>query len=192
MHSGAWQRLLGVVALAALAGVTRAGVLPEDRADVLFHSYDGGGVTIQGPSLLVRKQFAGKFSASANYYVDNVSSASIDVVTSGASKYEEERTQYSLGLDYLRDRWLFNLGLSKSSENDFEAETVSVGISQYLLTYRANNRNKGGIFHHIRVEVPYDKLEVRHRPGYFYGPVPVLSEEPSETESQPEAKQDKK
>ena len=42
--------------------------------------------------MLVRKQFAQKFSASANYYVDKVSSASIDVVTT-ASPYTEERTQ---------------------------------------------------------------------------------------------------
>ena len=76
--------------------VGHAGVLPEDRADVLLHSYDGGGVTIQGPSLLVRKQFAQKFSVSANHYVDKVSSASIDVVTT-ASPYEEERTQHSVG-----------------------------------------------------------------------------------------------
>jgi hypothetical protein len=108
-----------------------AGVLPEDRADVLFHSYDGGGVTIQGPSLLMRKQFAGKFSASANYYVDKVSSASIDVVTT-ASPYEEERTQYSLGLDYLHDRWIMSMGLTKSEENDYTAETFSFGISQDL------------------------------------------------------------
>jgi hypothetical protein len=107
------------------------GVLPEDRADVLFHSYDGGGVTIQGPSLLVRKQFAGKFSASANYYVDKVSSASIDVVTT-ASPYKEERTQYSVGLDYLHDRWLMNLGFTTSEENDYVADTFSFGISQDL------------------------------------------------------------
>jgi hypothetical protein len=112
--------------------VAQAGVLPEDRADALFHSYDGGGVTIDGPSFLVRKQFAGKFSASANYYVDNVSSASIDVVTSGASPYEEQRTQYSVGLDYLHDRWLLNIGLTSSTENDFDAETFSIGISQDL------------------------------------------------------------
>jgi hypothetical protein len=125
-------RPVTLLALSALASTASAGVLPEDRADVLYHSYDGGGVTIDGPSFLVRKQFAGKFSASANYYVDNVSSASIDVVTSGASPYEEERTQYSLGLDYLRDRWTFNLGVTSSSENDFDAETVSIGVSQDL------------------------------------------------------------
>ncbi len=109
--------------------MTLAAVLPEDRADVLFHSYDGGGVTVQGPSLLVRKQFAKNFSASANYYVDRVSSASIDVVTT-ASPYTEERTQYSVGMDYLHNRWILNLGLTKSDENDFVADTFNIGISQ--------------------------------------------------------------
>ena len=124
-------RALALAACAVVGGQASGAVLPEDRADVLYHSYDGGGVTIEGPSLLVRKQFAGRFSASANYYIDNVSSASIDVVTT-ASPYEEERTQYSLGLDYLRDRSILSLGLSKSTENDFEAETFSIGISQDL------------------------------------------------------------
>lgn len=123
-------RSAALVSLLA-AGGTSAAVLPEDRADVLFHSYDGGGVTIQGPSMLVRKQFAGNFSASANYYVDRVSSASIDVVTT-ASPYEEERTQTSLGLDYLHDRWIMSLGLTRSEENDYSAETLSLGISQDL------------------------------------------------------------
>jgi hypothetical protein len=104
-------------------------VLPEDRADVLFHSYDGGGVTIQGPSMLVRKEFAGKFSASANYYIDDVSSASIDVITR-ASEYTEQRKQQSVGLDYLHDRWIMSLGLTSSEENDYSAETFTFGISQ--------------------------------------------------------------
>lgn len=95
----------------------------------MLHSYDGGGVTIQGPSLLVRKQFAQKFSASANYYVDKVSSASIDVITT-ASPYTEQRTQYSVGLDYLHDRWMMNIGLTSSEENDYSAETFSFGLSQ--------------------------------------------------------------
>ena len=122
-------RNLPILAVALLATQAFAGVLPEDRADVLFHSYDGGGVTIQGPSLLVRKQFAGKFSASANYYIDDISSASIDVVTT-ASPYNEKRTQYSVGLDYLHDRWLMNIGFTSSEENDFSAETFSIGVSQ--------------------------------------------------------------
>jgi hypothetical protein len=136
MRADRARRRLAAIVLSIAAGivppaVVDAGVLPEDRADALFHSYDGGGVTIDGPSLLVRKQFAGKFSASANYYVDNISSASIDVVTT-ASPYREERTQYSLGLDYLHDSWLFNIGYTSSQENDFDAETFSLGVSQDL------------------------------------------------------------
>ena len=120
--------ILGLLSLAALR-VADAGVLPEDRADVLLHSYDGGGVTIEGPSVLIRKQFAQKFSVSANHYVDKVNSASIDVVTT-ASPYTEERTQHSVGIDYLHDRWMMNVGFTNSEENDYTAETFSFGLSQ--------------------------------------------------------------
>jgi hypothetical protein len=120
--------LVALLSLTALRAA-HAGVLPEDRADVLLHSYDGGGVTIQGPSLLVRKQFAQKVSVSANHYVDRVSSASIDVVTT-ASPYTEERTQHSIGVDYLHDRWMMNVGFTNSEENDYSAETFSFGVSQ--------------------------------------------------------------
>ena len=109
-----------------------AGVLPEDRADLLFHRYEGGGVTIQGPSLLVRKTLAEKYSFSANYYQDYVTSASIDVQVSGASQYKEERTQYSLGFDYLRGKTTYSLGYVHSKENDYLAKTVSFNISQDL------------------------------------------------------------
>ena len=73
-------RLAGVGLLFAGAGVM-AGVLPEDRADAMYHYYDGGGVQIDGPSLLMRKQVGKSFSFFGNYYVDSISSASIDVVT---------------------------------------------------------------------------------------------------------------
>jgi hypothetical protein len=134
--SPGFARRFGGVGLFCVIGLAvalqaSAALLPEDRADLLFHSYDGGGVTIQGPSLLVRKEFAGKFSASANYYVDKVSSASIDVVTT-ASPYSEERKEHSVGLDYLHDRWLMNIGFTSSKENDFIADTFNFGISQDL------------------------------------------------------------
>ena len=129
------KHLQSWISLVLVAGVlgqqAMAGVLPEDRADVLYHSYDGGGVTIVGPSLLVRKQFLKNWSASANYYVDSVSSASIDVVTT-ASAYTEERTQTSLGVDYLRGKWLMSLGYTKSEENDFLGNSLNFTISQDL------------------------------------------------------------
>jgi Protein of unknown function (DUF3570) len=125
-----WQRATTLLFLTTFALVTRAAVLPEDRADIMYHSYDGGGVTIDGPSLLVRKDFAGKVSVSANYYVDNVSSASIDVLTSGASEYTEERTEYSVTADYLYDKTILSTGYTNSEENDYIGNTYFFGVSQ--------------------------------------------------------------
>ncbi len=106
-----------------------AAVLPEDRSDVMYHSYDGGGMKIDGPSILVRKSFLDKFSASFNYYVDNVSAASIDVLAN-ASPYLEERTEYSVGLDYLINKTTISTSYTNSTENDYEANTAYLGISQ--------------------------------------------------------------
>ncbi len=109
-----------------------AAVLPEERADGLYHYYDGGGIEISGPSLLVRKSVGEKVSVSASYYVDTISSASIDVVTTGASPngYSEERTQYGLGVDYLRGDTTMSMGISTSEENDYKADTLNFAISQ--------------------------------------------------------------
>ncbi len=121
-------RLIVVLAIFA-STTTQAAVLPEDRSDALYHSFDGGGVTIDGPSILVRKQFAEKVSLWGNYYVDMVTSASIDVVTQG-SPYSEERTEHSLGADYLHDRTTLSLSHTRSVESDYEAETTAFGVSQ--------------------------------------------------------------
>ncbi len=112
-----------------LCGVAQATVLPEERADVLYHSYQGGGVTIQGPSILVRKQSSANTSVVANYYVDMVTSASIDVVTT-ASKYEEQRKEKSLGIDYLHGKNKMSLSYKVSKENDYYARSANVDISQ--------------------------------------------------------------
>lgn len=108
----------------------QATVLPEERADAMYHRYDGGGVTVDGPSLLVRKNFKETVSVAGNYYVDNISSASIDVITSGASAYSEERTEYSLGGDYLYGKSLMSAGFTYSDESDYEASTFALGVSQ--------------------------------------------------------------
>lgn len=122
-----FRALLVIVFIAGAAA--HAAVLPEDRSDVLYHSFDGGGVTIDGPSVLVRKQFAEKVSLWGNYYVDMVTSASIDVVTQG-SPYTEERTEKSVGADYLHDRTTLSIAHTRSVESDYEAETTAFGISQ--------------------------------------------------------------
>ena len=52
--------------------------------------------------------------------------------------------------------------------------------SQYRLSYRPNNLNERGIYHRIAVKVPYDKIRLRHRVGYFHGPTAVPDGEPVE------------
>lgn len=125
-----WQQ--GIAAtLLCIPLFTHSAILPEDRADALYHSYDGGGVTVTGPSILVRKGDARRFSASANYYVDSISSASIDVVTQG-SEYSESRNQYSVGLDYLHADTIMSLGYTNSDESDYKADTYSFTMSQTM------------------------------------------------------------
>jgi len=122
------QALLLIILSLYLVDIAAA-VLPEDRADALFHSYDGGGVEITGPSVLVRKSFSDSVSGSLHHYVDNVSSASIDVVTT-ASPYSESRTENSIALDYLHNKTLMSMGMTKSVEPDFDASTISINFSQ--------------------------------------------------------------
>ena len=122
---------LAAFALCVTALPSRAAVLPDDRADVLYHRYEGGGVTVDGPSLLVRKNLAEKYSVAANYYVDLVSSASIDVL-SQASPYKETRQQGSLGLDMLNGKTQYSLSVLGSEENDYSSTTASLGVSQDL------------------------------------------------------------
>lgn len=109
---------------------SEAAVLPFERADVLYHSYSGGGIDITGPAVLVRKSVGESVSLSAKHYVDTISSASIDVEVIGASTYEEERVENSFSLDYLNEKTLINVSYTNSEENDFSADTISFGISQ--------------------------------------------------------------
>jgi Protein of unknown function (DUF3570) len=119
-----------VAALVLFAGNATAAVLPEDRADIMYHRYSGGGITVQGPSVLVRKNFGESFSATANYYVDAITSASIDVVVSGASQYKERREQKSLSVDYLHGKSTYSAGYTLSKENDYKAQTAFFSVSQ--------------------------------------------------------------
>lgn len=123
------SQLFLLLLLSTALTTSNALVLPEDRADVLYHSYDGGGAEISGPSILIRKKFNEKVSASFNNYVDNVSSASIDVMTT-ASKYTEERDENSLNLDYLHNKTLMSIGYTQSDESDYQANTINLTISQ--------------------------------------------------------------
>jgi len=119
----------GLTLLLLLPAIVQAAVLPEDRVDLLYHSYDGQDVEVNGPSFLVRKSLSPNVSLTANYYVDNITSASIDVVTQG-SKYTENRREGGIGADFLYEDTTFTVGISNSEENDYSATTSWFGLTQ--------------------------------------------------------------
>jgi len=111
--------------------VVEAAVLPEDRSDLMYHYYDGGGVTVSGPAVLVRKAVGDSLSVSGRYYVDTISSASIDVVTT-ASPYHDRREEMGVGIDYLQGNSLVSMAVTSSKENDYLADTYSINVSHDL------------------------------------------------------------
>lgn len=130
--SSALRRLakaLGLLGGALAADGARALTLPEDSAEAMVHVYSGGGLTASGPALLVRKSIADKVSLSGSYYLDAVSSASIDVVTT-ASPYKERRNEFGFGADYVVRDSKLTLGVSSSSEPDYKAGSASLDVEQ--------------------------------------------------------------
>lgn len=125
----ALRALAGFLGGLLAGGHARAVDLPADSAETMYHVYDGGGVKSTGPAVLVRKSLADKVSLMGSYYVDAVSNASIDVVTT-ASPYKERRTELAGGLDYVVRDTQLTLGLASSTEPDYKARTLSVDVQQ--------------------------------------------------------------
>jgi hypothetical protein len=138
---GAWLRAMSTMALRALGhllglaggllwhGQARAVDLPADHAEAMVHVYNGGGITASGPALLVRKSLLDKVSLTGTYYVDMVSNASIDVVTT-ASPFKEKRTAFDIGADYVVRDTRITLGRGSSREPDYQADSVSLDMAQ--------------------------------------------------------------
>lgn len=117
------------VATLSLMCAAGAAVLPDDRADMFWSSYKGGGMDITGESVLVRKKFSEQFSVQGNYFIDKVSGASVDVL-SNASVIKDERKQKTLSLDYIHDKTQYNLSYTNSTERDYISNTTHFSLSQ--------------------------------------------------------------
>ena len=128
-------RTLGRALWVALAGLfaapVRGAVLAEDRADFMYHYYNGGGTRVDGPALLVRKGIGERASVYASYFVDNVSCASIDVVTT-ASPFKEKRTEYGGGADYLYRNTTLGVSVLRSTEPDYQTNTLGLTVSHEI------------------------------------------------------------
>jgi hypothetical protein len=117
--------------LFALAAVSRAAVLPDDRADLDWHEWQGGGVTVDGPGVLVRKKVDDSLSLSASYSVDMISSASVDVLST-ASPYKETHTEGTVSADYLHGNTIYTAGFIEGHESDYIAKTGFFSISESM------------------------------------------------------------
>jgi len=117
------------IAVLLLIRATCADVLPDDRADLFYSKYSGGGMDITGESVAVRKKFTENFAISGNYFVDKVSGASIDVL-SQASQIRDERIQKSATLEFVHDKTTYNATYQTSVERDYRSDTSSVSLKQ--------------------------------------------------------------
>lgn len=126
------QRILtrvAVVTALLLVRATSADVLPDDRADLFYSKYSGGGMDITGESVLVRKKFTEDFALEASYFVDKVSGASIDVL-SQASQIIDERKQKSGTVEYVHDKTTYTASFINSVERDYRSNTSSFSLKQ--------------------------------------------------------------
>jgi len=120
---------IAVVAALLLVRATSADVLPDDRADLFYSKYSGGGMDITGESVLVRKKFTENFALEGSYFVDKVSGASIDVL-SQASQIKDERKQKTGTVEYVHDKTTYSLSYINSVERDYKSNTTSFSLKQ--------------------------------------------------------------
>lgn len=120
-----------VIAALLLIRSTSADVLPDNRADVFYSKYSGGGMDITGYSATARAKITENFALEANYFVDKVSGASVDVLSS-ASPIKDERRQKSGTLEYLHDKTTYTASYMSSVERDYISETASFSLSQSM------------------------------------------------------------
>jgi hypothetical protein len=130
----AHKHILARAALTAallLIRSTSADVLPDNRADVFYSKYSGGGMDITGYSATARAKITENFAVEANYFIDKVSGASVDVL-SQASVIKDERRQKSGTLEYLHDKTTYAASYMSSVERDYISETASFSLSQSM------------------------------------------------------------
>jgi hypothetical protein len=120
-----------MIAALLLIRSTSADVLPDNRADVFYSKYSGGGMDITGYSATARAKITENFALEANYFIDKVSGASVDVL-SQASVIKDERRQKSGTVEYLHDKTTYTASYMTSVERDYVSDTASFSLSQSM------------------------------------------------------------
>ncbi len=123
----------GILLVLVVTIETATAIEPADETvSVGFNFYDGGGIMVQGPAVIVRKDVLDKLSIEAGGRVDLVSSASIDVVTQ-ASRYTENRKEYSIGTSSIFGDTLMTTGYARSDESDYISDLLSLSLAHDLM-----------------------------------------------------------
>jgi Protein of unknown function (DUF3570) len=118
-----------MIAALVVLRTASADVLPDDRADIFWSKYSGGGMKITGESASVRKKITENLAVEANYFIDKVSGASVDVL-SQASVIKDVRKQKTGTVEYLHDKTTYTASYSTSVERDYASDTAHISLSQ--------------------------------------------------------------
>ncbi len=129
MQLNGLTRALAVIVALALARAAFGGVLPDDRADLFYSQYSGGGMNITGQSAMVQKKITEELGVEADYFIDKVSGASVDVL-SNASVIKDERHQKTANIEYIHNKTTYSLGYTNSTERDYISNTPHFQLSQ--------------------------------------------------------------
>jgi len=122
--------LVGGVLGGLLTGLpARADVLPDNRADVFYSKYSGGGMAISTYEASAHVNATENIGLDYSYLVDKVSGASVDVL-SNASVIKDERKQNSINVTWIHDKTTYTLGYSNSKERDYISNTPHFSLSQ--------------------------------------------------------------
>jgi Protein of unknown function (DUF3570) len=122
---------IAVATALLLVRATSADVLPDDRADLFYSKYSGGGMDITGESVSVHKNITDNFALEGNYFIDKVSGASVDVL-SQASQIKDERKQKTITAEFIHDKTTYTASYINSAERDYISNTVSFSLSQSM------------------------------------------------------------
>lgn len=108
---------------------------PEDEASLAYNYFDGGGITVHGPAIILKKAMKGRMSIEAGGRMDMVSSASIDVLTqaSKGEKFTDDRKEVYLGGSHIWGDSLVSASYTISDESDYTSNTLALGLTHDLL-----------------------------------------------------------
>jgi len=103
---------------------------PKNEASLSYRLFDGGGIRVHGPAVILKKELKGRMAIEAGGRLDMVSSASIDVLTQASQpKFTDERKEIYLGGSHIWGDSLFSANYTVSDESDYVSNTVSLGLT---------------------------------------------------------------